>query len=267
MPRKTTYTPEMQAFIAENVKGRRYAELAKLMSARFGITFTASQMHAYAQNHHLSNGMPTGPLVGERPLLFPEPILTFIRENAEGRTTAELQRLVNATFGTEYTESQTRQVKQRNHIQSGVDTRIKPGSIPPNKGKKGYCAPGCEKSWFQKGHEPNNHLPVGSEVMRTDGYLQVKIAEPNVWKLKHILIWEEANGPVPKGSVLLFLDGNHRNTALENLTLISRAELARLNQRGLIKDDAELTQSGVLVARLISEIGKAKKKKKGESHE
>ena len=41
MPRKTTYTPEMKAFIAENIKGRRYAELAKLMSARFGITFTA----------------------------------------------------------------------------------------------------------------------------------------------------------------------------------------------------------------------------------
>ena len=24
MPRKTTYTPEMKAFIAENIKGRRY---------------------------------------------------------------------------------------------------------------------------------------------------------------------------------------------------------------------------------------------------
>ena len=90
MPRKTTYTPEMKAFIAENVKGRRYAEL---MSARFGIAFTASQMHAYAQNHSLSNGMPTGPIAGERPLLFPEPILTFIRENAKGKTNAELWKL------------------------------------------------------------------------------------------------------------------------------------------------------------------------------
>lgn len=266
MPRKTTYTPEMKAFIAENIKGRRYAELAKLMSARFGITFTAGQMHAYAQNHSLSNEMPTGPIAGERPLLFPEPIQTFIRENAKGKTNAELWKLVNATFGTDYTEKQVKQVKQRNHISSGLDGRFKPGTTPPNKGKKGYCAPGCEKSWFQKGHEPNNHLPVGSEVMRTDGYLQVKIAEPNIWKLKHILVWEKANGPVPKGSVVLFLDGNHENTSLENLMLITRAELARLNQRNLIRDDADLTKSGVLVARLISEIGKAKKKKKGESH-
>lgn len=112
MPRKTTYTPEMKAFIAENIKGRRYAELAKLMSARFGITFTAGQMHAYAQNHSLSNEMPTGPIAGERPLLFPEPILTFIRENAKGKTNAELWKLVNATFGTDYTEKQVKQVKQ-----------------------------------------------------------------------------------------------------------------------------------------------------------
>ena len=66
--------------------------------------------------------------------------------------------------------------------------------------------------------------------------------------------------------MLLFLDGNHENTSLENLMLITRAELAQLNQRNLIRDDADLTKSGVLVARLISEIGKAKKKKKGESH-
>ncbi len=265
MPKR--YTPEMKAFIRENIKGRRYTELAELMTAHFGIPFTVGQIHAYASNHHISNELPKGPRVGERPLLFPEPILTFIRENAEGGgSNEELWKLVNATFGTDYTEKQVKQVKQRNHISSGLDGRFKPGTTPPNKGKKGYCAPGCEKGWFQKGHEPNNHLPVGSEVMRTDGYLQVKIAEPNVWKLKHILVWEAANGPVPKGSAILFLDGNHENTSLENLMLITRAELARLNQNGLIRNDAELTKSGVLVARLISEIGKAKKKKKGESH-
>ena len=92
------YTPEQRDFIAANIKGRRYAALAELMTERFGITFTTEQIHAYAQNHKLTNGMPSGPLIGERPKLFPEEILNFIRENAEGKTNAELWKLVNATF-------------------------------------------------------------------------------------------------------------------------------------------------------------------------
>ena len=36
MPRRI-YTPEMQAFIAENVQGKHYSELAELVSATFGI--------------------------------------------------------------------------------------------------------------------------------------------------------------------------------------------------------------------------------------
>lgn len=46
MPRRI-YTPEMQAFIAENVQGRHYSELAELVSATFGIEMTTSQIHAY----------------------------------------------------------------------------------------------------------------------------------------------------------------------------------------------------------------------------
>ena len=264
MPRRI-YTPEMQAFIAENVQGRHYSELAELVSATFGIEMTTSQIHAYASNHKLTNGLWHKPI--QRPSkLYPPEIAQFIRENVTGRSMKELANLLNEKFGTDYTTEQIKAYTARFKLRNGRDCRIKPGTIPPNKGKKGYCPPGCEKSWFGKGHEPNNHLPVGSEVMRTDGYLQVKIAEPNIWKLKHILVWEKANGPVPKGSVVLFLDGNHENTSLENLMLITRAELARLNQRNLIRDGADLTKSGVLVARLISEIGKAKKKKKGESH-
>ena len=261
MAARTIYTPEIRAFIEENVKGRRYAALAELVSARFEVAFTASQIHAYAKNHHLSNDMPSGRLAGEEPLLFPDNILTYIRENAKGKTNAELRKLVNDTFGTNYTEMQVKGVKKRNHIRSGLDGRFQPGHLTHNKGKKGYYVPGGEKGWFKKGNTPPNHHEVGTEVMNTDGYLLIKIAEPNVWKLKHILVWEAANGPAPDGSVVLFLDGNHENTALDNLMLITRAELARLNQRGLISSNADLTKSGVMVARLLSAIGKAKKNK------
>ena len=44
------YTQEQRDFIVANIKGRRYAELAELMSEHFGIPFTGGQLHAYAQN-------------------------------------------------------------------------------------------------------------------------------------------------------------------------------------------------------------------------
>lgn len=232
------YTQEQRDFIAANIKGRRYSALAELMSERFGIPFTGGQLHAYAQNHDLTNEMPSGPIIGERPRLFPEKILHFIMQNAKGKTNDELQKLVNDTFGTEYTVMQVKQVKQRNHITSGLDGR------------------------FQKGNPAHNHHEIGTEVITTDGYPAVKIAEPNVWKLKHILVWEEANGPVPEGYAVIFLDRDRTNTKLENLALVSRAELLDLNQRGLIKDDAELTTSGILIARINCKISKIKKAKK-----
>ena len=61
------YTQEQRVFIAANIKGRRYSALAELMSERFGIPFTGGQLHAYAQNHDLTNEMPSGPIIGERP--------------------------------------------------------------------------------------------------------------------------------------------------------------------------------------------------------
>nr|WP_288356107.1 HNH endonuclease signature motif containing protein [uncultured Pseudomonas sp.] len=66
-----------------------------------------------------------------------------------------------------------------------------------------------------------------------EGYLQRKVTDtgypPRDWKGVHILLWEEAHGPVPSGHCLAFRDGNKRNITLENLELITRAERMRRN--------------------------------------
>lgn len=94
------------------------------------------------------------------------------------------------------------------------------------------------------------------------GYVDIKIADPNKWKGKHILIWEELHGPVPKGHAVIFADGNNRNFDPENLLLVSRKQLVRMNQRGLIQNDAELTKTGVIIADIYNKIGEAKRKSK-----
>lgn len=42
----------------------------------------------------------------------------------------------------------------------------------------------------------------------------------------HVVVWEEANGPVPKGMIVVFKDGDTMNVTLENLEIITRQEAA-----------------------------------------
>jgi hypothetical protein len=79
-------------------------------------------------------------------------------------------------------------------------------------------------TWFPKGNKPQNHKPVGHERITRDGYKEVKVSEPNVFKLYHRLIWEQHNGPIPKGYNIQFKDGDKLNTTIENLYIISRKE-------------------------------------------
>jgi len=107
---------------------------------------------------------------------------------------------------------------------------FKKGDTPPNKGKKWgefmslKSQENSRKTTFQKGHKPPNHKPVGYQRITVDGYIEVKTQEPNVFNLKHRLIWEAHNGPIPKGHNIQFRDKNPLNCTIENLYMISRSK-------------------------------------------
>jgi hypothetical protein len=118
---------------------------------------------------------------------------------------------------------------------------------------------GGEETQFKKGNRPHNYKPVGTERVNGEGYVDVKVADPNKWRSKHILIWEKENGPVPKGHVIIFGDGNRLNLELDNLILVSRKQLAILNKNNLIQKDADLTRTGIIVADIYRKINEQKK--------
>lgn len=54
---KSKYPPEVQTFIAEQNKGRHAQELADLVNATFGTSYTADQIKGYRARRHLNSGL------------------------------------------------------------------------------------------------------------------------------------------------------------------------------------------------------------------
>ena len=99
-------------------------------------------------------------------------------------------------------------------------------------------ADGIEKSKatrFKKGHSPVNHRPVGSTRVTKDGYIEVKVAEPDKWKLNSRVVWESVNGKIPKGYVILHINGITTDDGIENLQIMSRAEVVRLTNKSCLE--------------------------------
>ena len=185
----------------------------------------------------------------------------FLKNNVKGITTPELTKMFNEEFETDLTVTQVKSFLNRNKLTNGVDCRFTKNHIPHNKGMKGVYSKGCEKTWFKKGQRSVNCRPVGSERVTVDGYTEIKVADPNVWELKHRLKYIEYHGEIPKGYVVIFADKNKSNFSKDNLIAISRNQLKVMNKNNLIKDNIELTQIGINIANVLIKIGERKKSK------
>jgi hypothetical protein len=149
--------------------------------------------------------------------------------------------------------------------------RFQPGITPWNKGQHyapgGRCAETQFKPGVRSGVAVKLYQPIGAERLSKDGYLQRKINDDmplqRRWRGVHILLWEAVNGPLPKGHALVFKDGNKRNITLDNIDLITRADLMRrnsLHQYG--KEIAAVVQLRGAITRQIN-----RKEKANEQHQ
>ena len=193
----------------------------------------------------------------------------FIYENCRGISSMELAEKVNEKFQVSVTKEQMQAYKKNHKLSSGYDCRFKKGQEAHNKGIKvsEEVYQTLKKGMFKKGHIPKNHRPVGSERIDVDGYIEIKVAEPTEWRLKHNVIWEAAHGEIPGGYAVIFLDKNKLNVDISNLMLIHKKELLKMNQYGLFSEDAELTKVGINIARIIGATAEAKRRSKKRSEE
>jgi hypothetical protein len=142
-------------------------------------------------------------------------------------------------------------------IEPSVANQFKPGHTPHNKGKQ-MDAEIYEKvapTMFKKGNKPHNTKPIGTINIRADKtgrlYQYIKIKDSH-WDLLQRHIWTKANGKIPRGCVINFIDGNYMNCDLSNLRLKTRGEMAIMNS--IQRYPAELQQVMRLKCKLNKKI-------------
>lgn len=80
---------------------------------------------------------------------------------------------------------------------------------------------------FKKGQVVHNIKPIGYEMTtKHGGYTYVKVANTGVknkdFRAKHHLMYEKYNGEIPKGHIVIFLDGDRQNFEPDNLYALNR---------------------------------------------
>ena len=195
--------------------------------------------------------------MGEKVKRYSKEELDFIRKIAPGRHYREIVKLFNKKFERQINTKKLKYTLRNHNISTGLSGRFEKGITPHNKGKK-YPGTG-NKTTFRKGATPHNKMKVGEDTITTDGYVKTKIAEPDVWEYKHKLIWIKAHGPIPERHSIIFADGNKLNLSIDNLLLVSKAELLMLNRRKLISENSEITKTGLNTVKVMNKIYKIKK--------
>lgn len=156
---------------------------------------------------------------------------------------------------------------------AGENFRFPKGHVPANKGTRrpGYSPGRMASTQFKKGQKPHTYrFKVGDTRINTDGYIDRKIREDLVgaknWRALHRILWEEKHGPVRRGHVVIFKDGNKLNCVLNNLELITLADNLRRNSIWK-RIPKELASVVMLRAKIQRQINKRDPRAKVETHE
>lgn len=132
--------------------------------------------------------------------------------------------------------------------------KFKKGCVPWNKGLIGVNGYSKNETSFLTGNKHPKYRPIGSERIEKKKVV-IKVSNRK-WMPKHRYLWEQINGEIPKNHVVIFANGDNRDFKIENLILVSRAQLAVINKFDLKFDNEELTKTGIILSDLIMAVNR-----------
>ena len=251
------YTDDQLVFLRDGYIAMEIPELTTVFNKKFGMEKKEGTIRSALKNHGFVCGRNGGFMKGKSKLLTAKQV-AFIKYKYQTCDINGLLVLINMHFGLSLKKSQLRAFFKNHKITCGRTGRFEKGNVPWTDGKAGtgICKPnsGC----FKKGDIPVNLKTLGSErICPKDGYILIKVAEknpytgaPTRYRAKQLVIWEQHNGPIPKGYLVTFIDGDKLNCDIDNLELISLAENLQRNRLGLNKVPDELRPNIRALAKL-----------------
>ena len=285
------YPEVVHVFVKNNCTKMTDEELARICNEYFGTEFTDSKMKAFRANHHYLCGRTPWRTREENlsnPKNFPKEMYEYVRDNSWHVSSKDLAERVNAKFGMNYTANQMKSFRQRYGIKSGLTGWYQKGHAPGNKGKKleEYVKDPARvedirqrisATQFKKGQTPPNEKQIGDITIRNvysrhgevvEQYKYIKVSMEggywDRWTPLHRKVWEDHNGPIPKDMCIGFKDGNTLNCDINNLMLMSRAEISTMTKKGLRFEDPDLTETALYMVRLQQAANKRRKNGKAK---
>lgn len=224
------YTMEQLDFLKVGYSQMILSDLTIAFNKEFGLEKSEGAIRSTLGNRRYLSGRHGNHRKGGGSFRYSQEQLEFLREGYKTLTIPELARSFNDHFALKKSDQ-------------AIQGAIKLHGFATERGR---------------GIPHSEIKALGSErVSSSTGFVWIKVDEPDPhrggktrYKLKHKVIWEESNGPVPEGHFLRFLDGNKQNCALENLALFDRIENAVLNHLRFNEAPQELRESIILTARL-----------------
>ena len=151
-----------------------------------------------------------------------------------------------------------------------IATQFKPGLIPWNKGTHFVSGGRSHETRFKKGQmsgaAQHNYVPIGTQRISKDGYLERKVPDDQAikparrWVPIHRLVWQAAHGPIPPGHIVVYRKGMktmvEEDITIDRLECITMAENMRRNN---VYRDPELGKLYQLKGAITRQVNRIKK--------
>jgi hypothetical protein len=280
-------TPEQIKFLENNIRGKPFAEVSIIFNKHFKTDFTSRQIKDIC----FYKGLKSNLFEVKGVHYWKEEEISFLKKYAGEKTTRELTVLINNAFNLS--------LKQQNIYNACSHYKIKITKIPAkcpreivdfirqNSKQEVSCLTKMINDTFETAfsrYQVNRFFsyykydktvyknkpehPVYKErITGSHIYIKVPTSGPykKRWHKKSRWIWEQANGKIPEGMIIIFLDNNPLNCALENLAMVSRAEQVKLSQLNLRSDNKEITLAGIAVVKHLIAVHNQLEERLGKS--
>ncbi|HDA7041408.1 TPA: HNH endonuclease [Staphylococcus aureus] len=158
--------------------------------------------------------------------------IDYVKSIYKGRYLKDVRDMFNNKFGTNISKDAINAKMNRLGVKSGVS---------PYGSRQAH------------GHL---HKPIGSKKLGQHGYVLIKVDnktnnQRNNWKLYHHYVWEKYYGEIPPKHAVIFLNGNKKDFRIENLAMITYSTLQMMINNNLFYENAELTKTGINIAKLL----------------